>query len=217
MPPFRASMTSPARSAVLICVAFATLVPPGMPLDPRPPLAPAVAASSGPASFGQASPGPIMVVHPTCWIPPVGAPVVDPFRRPECPWCPGNRGLKYGTGSGAPVRAVASGIVSYSGRVAGTGYVVVRHADGIRATYGGLTEPFRAQGSFVPAGAIVGTTEQNLHFGLRDEEDYLDPTPLIGRLFLQARLLPLDGTPPRQGRIRLVCSPRRGGARPRSR
>lgn len=151
----------------------------------------------------------------TCWVPPVSAPVVDPFRPPACRWCPGNRGLEYGTGPGAPVRAVASGIVTFSGRVAGTGYVVVRHADGIRATYGGLTGPFRPQGSFVPAGAMVGLTEGTLHFGLRQDHAeadpaYLDPTPFIGRVVLRARLLPLDSTAPRRGASRVVC-PRRGG------
>ena len=160
-----------------------------------------------------ASPGPITMLarSPECWVPPVAEPVVDPFRAPACRWCPGNRGLKYGTVPGVPVRAVAAGIVSYSGRVAGTGYVVIRHADGLRATYGGLTEPFRAQGSFVPGGAVVGITEQRLHFGLRDGDEYLDPTPRIGRLVLRARLVPLDATPPRPGRVRLVC-PRVGRA-----
>ena len=73
-----------------------------------------------------------------CWLPPVDAPVVDPFRPPPCTWCAGNRGLEYGTPSGVAVRAVAAGEVTFSGTVAGERYVVVRHADGRRATYGGL-------------------------------------------------------------------------------
>lgn len=164
-------------------------------------------------SVGPAAPAVGREPPSSCWVPPVPAPVVDAFRRPECPWCPGNRGLEYGTGAGAPVRAVASGIVSFSGRVAGTGYVVVRHADGIRATYGGISPPFRPEGSFVPVGALVGTTDRNLHFGLREHDDYLDPTPLIGRVVLQARLVPLDGSPARPGGTRLLCPRRRGGVR----
>ena len=154
-----------------------------------------------------------------CWAPPVVAPVIDPYRPPACPWCPGNRGLEYGTGPGVPVRAVASGVVSFSGRVADIGYVVVRHRDGIRATYGGLREPFRAEGSFVPVGAIVGETEHDLHFGLRDgdTDEYVDPTPHIGTLVLQPRLVPLDDSPRRPGTVRLRCGRRGGGGRPRSR
>ena len=37
--------------------------------------------------------------------------------------------------------AVASGEVTFSGTVAGTRYVVVRHADGLRVTYGNLRPP----------------------------------------------------------------------------
>src|SRR5688572_19084604 len=78
---------------------------------------------------GQALAGP-------CWPPPVEAAISDHFRQPACEWCPGNRGLEYATAEGDGVRAVSSGEVTFSGRVAGTGYVVVRHADGLRVTYG---------------------------------------------------------------------------------
>ena len=55
-------------------------------------------------------------------------PVVDPFRAPACAWCPGNRGLEYAPPPGPPVRAVAAGVVTFTGVVAGTRYVVVDHA-----------------------------------------------------------------------------------------
>ncbi|TVR26810.1 MAG: M23 family metallopeptidase [Ilumatobacter sp.] len=129
-----------------------------------------------------------------CWHPPVVAPVVDPFREPACPWCPGNRGLEYGTGAGMVVRAVAAGRVSFSGDVAGTGYVVVRHADGLRATYGGIVGIRLVEGDPVAARARVGVTDRNLHFGLRDGDVYLDPAPYLGRLVYRARLVPLDST-----------------------
>ena len=130
----------------------------------------------------------------SCWRPPVEAPVVDPFREPACPWCPGNRGFEYGTGAGAVVRAVAAGRVSFSGDVAGTGYVVVRHADGLRATYGGIVGIRLVEGDPVAARARVGVTDRNLHFGLRDGDVYLDPAPYVGRLVHRARLVPLDST-----------------------
>jgi murein DD-endopeptidase MepM/ murein hydrolase activator NlpD len=131
-----------------------------------------------------------------CWAPPVDAAVIDPFREPACVWCPGNRGLEYGTAPGVQVRAVASGEVSFAGRVAGVGYVVVRHVDGLRATYGGIRSQLRT-GMPVVAAMVVGITEGTLHFGLRRGGDYLDPAPFLGEAIGRARLVPLDGAAPR--------------------
>lgn len=130
----------------------------------------------------------------TCWLPPVDAPVVDPFRPPACTWCAGNRGLEYGTPSGTIVRAVAAGEVTFSGTVAGERYVVVRHADGRRATYGGLESSSLRTGDAVVAGVSVGLTAGHLHFGLRDGDTYVDPAPFLGRLVGRPRLVPDDGT-----------------------
>ena len=129
-----------------------------------------------------------------CWFPPVEAPVVDPFRLPPCSWCAGNRGLEYGTPSGTVVYAVAAGEVTFSGTVADDRYVVVRHSDGRRATYGGLaTSPLRV-GDAVTARAVIGVTASHLHFGLRDGDAYVDPAASLGRLVGRPRLVPLDGT-----------------------
>ncbi len=147
-----------------------------------------------------------VAVVASCWLAPVDAPVVDAFRAPECIWCPGNRGLKYGTAPGTTVRAVAAGVVSYSGRVAGIGYVVVRHGDGRRATYGSVTVGRFSIGDRVVAGMAIGVTEGTLHFGLRRGTDYLDPARFIGTLVHRARLVPLDSTPSRPlGPARLRC------------
>ena len=118
---------------------------------------------------------------PPCLLPPVAAPIVDPFREPLCQWCPGNRGLTYQVRAGTTVRAAAAGTVTFSGVVAGTRYVVVAHADGLRATYGGLSSSALGAGDAVAAGGVVGTSGDELHFGLRDGERYLDPEPLLGR------------------------------------
>jgi murein DD-endopeptidase MepM/ murein hydrolase activator NlpD len=131
-----------------------------------------------------------------CLLPPVVAPVVDPFREPGCEWCPGNRGQQYGAVPGSAVRAAAAGTVSFSGVVAGTRYVVVDHViGGLRATYGGLADTGLAAGEVVAAGALVGHAgADGLHFGLRRGEHYVDPAPFIGRLVERARLVPTDGT-----------------------
>lgn len=133
-----------------------------------------------------------------CWRPPTDAPIVDHFRRPACPWCPGNRGVTYAVAAGTAVRAVAAGIVTFAGSVAGTGYVVLEHADGLRATYGGVGGAGLAPREPVAAGSIVGWAQgAELHFGLRRGEEYLDPEPFLGRLVDRPRLVPTDGTPAR--------------------
>lgn len=142
-----------------------------------------------------------------CWLPPVEATVSDPFRSPPCRWCPGNRGIEYATRPGAPVRAVRAGTVTFAGSVAGTGYVVVEHPDGRRATYGGISDPRVRHGDLVLARSVIGMTAGPLHFGLRDGRRYLDPTSRFGRIEYPTRLVPLDGSlavpvgPPR-----IVCS-----------
>jgi len=144
---------------------------------------------------------------PQCLLPPVSAPVVDPFREPACEWCPGNRGLTYRVAARTAVRAAAAGRVSFSGVVAGTRYVVVEHtAGGLRATYGGLASTSLSVGDAVAMGAVVGRAAGELHFGLRRGETYLDPAPLLGELVERARLVPTDGTPRRPARPpRVVC------------
>jgi murein DD-endopeptidase MepM/ murein hydrolase activator NlpD len=132
-----------------------------------------------------------------CLLPPVDAPVADPFREPPCTWCPGNRGLTYRVRPGITVRAAAGGRVAFSGLVAGTRYVVVVHADGLRATYGGLSSSHLHAGDTVATGAVIGRSGDELHFGLRDGERYVDPEPLLGDVVHRARLVPADGTPPR--------------------
>jgi murein DD-endopeptidase MepM/ murein hydrolase activator NlpD len=130
----------------------------------------------------------------TCLLPPVTAPVADPFREPACQWCPGNRGIEYAVAAGTPVLAAAAGTVTFSGPVAGTFYVVVQHPDGVRATYGQLAGSHLAAGDVVVAGAIVGPSAGGLHFGLRVGDRYVDPAPFLGRLVERARLVPTDGS-----------------------
>ena len=124
------------------------------------------------------------------------APIVDPFREPACRGArqPGSE-LQHAAGSA--VRAAAAGTVTFSGVVAGTRYVVVAHGDGLRATYGGLAASTLVAGDAVAAGAVIGRSGDELHFGLRDGERYVDPEPLLGGVVHRARLVPTDGAPAR--------------------
>lgn len=151
----------------------------------------------------------------SCWHPPVDAVIADPFREPACRWCPGNRGIEYATRAGDAVTAVAAGHVTFSGTVAGRTYVVVRHADGRRATYGNLADRLHVQGDVIAAGALVGHAAGAFHFGLRDGELYVDPAPFIGRLVGVVRLVPSDRvTPAPAVPPRLACAASRSVGKP---
>jgi murein DD-endopeptidase MepM/ murein hydrolase activator NlpD len=152
-----------------------------------------------------------------CWRPPVDAPIADPFREPTCRWCPGNRGLEYDTRDGQPVRAVAAGRVVFAGLVARVRYVVVRHGDGRRATYGRLVDATVRSGDLVVAGTVVGRAGASFHFGLRVGDEYVDPAPHLGELVRRARLVPVDGTPGNAGRPATLRCPAGVGTRRRRR
>lgn len=156
-----------------------------------------VAVSAGPSASAQAE---------RCLRPPVDAPVTDPFRMPVCRYCPGNRGIEYGPTPGSPVVAAAAGTVEFAGSVAGTRWLVVRHADERRASYGHLASVAVREGDRVRAGQSLGTTTDRFYLGLREGDEPVDPTPLLGRMRHRPRLVPADGTPARPaGPPRLVC------------
>ncbi|MFB8756107.1 murein hydrolase activator EnvC family protein [Streptomyces nigra] len=141
---------------------------------------------------------------------PVGArpPVLRAWEAPATPYGRGHRGVDLSAPAGSPVRAVAAGRVSFSGRVAGRGVVSVELAGTgdppLRTTY----EPVRAsvgKGEEVAAGDVVGTVEPAgshcpavcLHWGLRRGEGYLNPLALLPPWLLHgpSRLLPVVGVP----------------------
>ena len=143
----------------------------------------------------------------SCYLPPIDAPVVDPFREPACTYCAGNRGIEYSPHDGQAVVAAAAGTVTFSGVVAATRYVVVEHAGGLRMTYGKLASADVTIGERVLQGGRIGTSGTELFIGLRRGEVYIDPAPFLGRLRHRTRLVPTDGTRPRPvGPPRLVCA-----------
>ena len=95
------------------------------------------------------------------------------------------------------MRAVATGVVTYSGTVAGTRYVVVDIGGGRLVTYGRLSSASVRRGDRVVARSRVGTVERTLFFGLRVHGTYADPSPYLGMLVGRPRLIPTDGSAPR--------------------
>lgn len=146
---------------------------------------------------GQAGPG----IRPT-YAPPVDAPVADPFRAPDQPWAPGNRGIEYATTPGAPVHAIGPGVVTFAGPVAGALHVTVRHPDGLRSSYSYLAVVRVGAGDAVDGGAEVGLAGARFHLGVRrDDDTYLDPASLWGRPVGggRAHLVPDDAPPGSRG------------------
>lgn len=128
--------------------------------------------------------------------------VLRAFQAPASRFGPGHRGVDLAVPGTGVVRAAAAGVVTFAGRVAGRGVVVVLHPDGVRTEY----EPVRAgvtAGEAVAAGQPVGRLAGThpgcpvvrcLHWGARRGDAYLDPLLLL-RSLGPVRLLPWDGPP----------------------
>lgn len=127
--------------------------------------------------------------------PPVDAPINDPFRAPEMPYGPGNRGLEYDTDPGAEVRASADGEVVFAGPVARGLHVTLLHADGVRTSYSFLDDINVVVGQRVRRGDAIGVAGELLHFGARRGDGYFDPASLFAGGERQVELLPLEIPP----------------------
>ncbi len=135
---------------------------------------------------GAAAPPPDGVHH----LPPVDAPVTDPFRPPASAYGPGNRGLTYDLAPGTPVRATADGLVVFAGAVAGSRHVTVLHADGLRTSYSFLGDVGVRRGQRVAQGDVVGTAGPGFHLGAREGASYIDPAGLFDPRIVDVRLVP---------------------------
>lgn len=124
--------------------------------------------------------------------------VVARFDPPSTTWAAGHRGVDLLGTVGAQVRSAAAGRVTFAGKVAGRGVVVVDHGH-YRTTY----EPVRAvvrRGALVGTGTVLGTLQRApshcapracLHWGLVENGAYRDPLTLVQAVHV--RLLPLLG------------------------
>lgn len=119
-----------------------------------------------------------------------------PFERPATRYAAGHRGIDLVGTAGQPVAAVAAGVVTHSGLVAGRGTVTVRHPSGISSTYEPLEDRI-STGAAVARGTTLGrigvgshcAVDGCLHLGARLGEEYLDPLLLLTRVRIV--LLPL--------------------------
>ena len=128
--------------------------------------------------------------------PPVDAPVTDPFRPPQDPYGPGNRGVEYDTEPGDVVRAAAAGTVVFSGAVAGSLYVTVDHGGGVVSTYSYLQRISVRTGTQVAQGQVIAIAGERLHFSVRVNGSYADPAGFVGVRRVRVRLVPLGSWRP---------------------
>jgi murein DD-endopeptidase MepM/ murein hydrolase activator NlpD len=135
------------------------------------------------------------------WTRPVNGRVVRAFDPPKTRYGPGHLGVDFAVVRGEAVRAAGAGTVVFSGQVAHTTHVVIRHANGWRTSYSFLDSTRVHAGEYVGAGEIVGWAggrgEEHdgtvLHFGLRIGDQYVDPMQLFGDIDLTTvvRLAPV--------------------------
>ena len=163
----------------------------------------AVMGRRAPDSF-QAPPR-VPLLHP-----PVDGPLLRGFEATAGLYGPGHRGVDVGAAPGAPVRAPASGRVTFAGRVAGVTWVTIEVAPAVLVTVGPLRGVATSVGWEVTTGAPVGTLAPGhpvvdggpapggspharlaaLHLGLRLSGVYVDPLPWLAGL-ARPRLAPL--------------------------
>jgi hypothetical protein len=128
------------------------------------------------------------------WTWPVQGPVLQTFSfDPAHPYAAGqHRGIAIGAGSGAPVLAPASGVVSFAGTVPTNGMTVtIQTPSGLAVSLTHLGSIGVARDASVDEGATVGTVGPSgtpefdmpyVHLGVREaanDQGYLDPLAFL--------------------------------------
>lgn len=119
----------------------------------------------------------------------VDAEVVRGFDPPSHPFGTGNRGIKYATAPGDPVRTMAPGRVRFAGQVGGLLHVTVEHPDQRLSSYSGVAAIEVRVGQEVNQGDVVATAGDLTHIGVRENGSYIDPDSLINAR-VSVRLIP---------------------------
>ncbi len=176
------------RVAVLVVVILAWLAAGATVRSAAPAVARVSEGSEEPAS----PPGHGAAVVRYQW--PAPGPVVRTWDPPVTRYAAGHRGVDLAVTAGERVVAMADGVVGWAGVVAGTAWVSVDHADGIRTTVGPMATIAVGRGDRVGAGARLGTATgrahstaaatsgEGLHVSARRDGDYVDPATLVGDL-----------------------------------
>ena len=121
---------------------------------------------------------------------PVAGPVTSPFGARTSPTTGAqefHEGIDIGAAQGTPIRAAASGTVTFAGQMSGYGNVViVQHAAGLQTRYAHQSAMSVTAGQTVAAGDVIGAvgatgeaTGPHLHFEVRLNGVAVDPAPYL--------------------------------------
>ncbi|WP_223878407.1 murein hydrolase activator EnvC family protein [Microbacterium radiodurans] len=153
----------------------------------------APAAVASPASLAAVSPA--ESGRPGWRLPIPDAAIQRGFEAPAHEYAPGHRGVDLEAGDSVLVSAPAAGTVVFAGPVAGRGVVTIDHGDGAVSTLEPVTATVVA-GDRIAGGAVIGrvsvgghTPPGGLHWGVRQDGDYVNPLVLLGAI-PRAVLLP---------------------------
>jgi hypothetical protein len=133
------------RLPLLVLLTFPALLPDAAPA--------AIGSSEGLVALPTTTVAPVRPRVPGLWMPVTGA-VVRGFDARAGPYGPGHRGIDISAPVGATVRAPAAGRIEFAGPVAGTIWVSLLVAPGVRGTPGPRLDPVRA--GRVPSRAPLG-------------------------------------------------------------
>lgn len=116
----------------------------------------------------------------------------------------GHWGVDIAVAAGTPVRAAGSGVVSFTGTVAGNLTLTVDHGGGLRTSYSYLSKVTARRGDHVTESTVVGQSGAGhgraaLHFSVRVGSRYVDPLRMVGcrpaDLSSALRLVPVRDRP----------------------
>lgn len=122
------------------------------------------------------------------WSWPVVGPVLRAFDPPKTTFGSGHRGIDIACPRGAPIRAVAAGVVTFAGSVGGQRYVTITHTDGTQSTVSWVEAIVVRRDDVVLDGATiatcgtghVGSTIPHVHLGVRTPDGaYVDPLDVL--------------------------------------
>ncbi|PGT89239.1 M23 family metallopeptidase [Bacillus sp. AFS040349] len=108
----------------------------------------------------------------------------------------GHKGVDIALNEGTPLRSVSDGIVQ---RVVDLGNenigkgVIVQLEDGKQAIYGHMSNISVKEGQLIHKGEVIGlsgntghSTGPHLHFGMKENGDFIDPTPVVDQTVNQS-------------------------------
>jgi murein DD-endopeptidase MepM/ murein hydrolase activator NlpD len=150
---------------------------------------PAATADAAPAGAPDVQTFPAATGSGTLTLP-VAGPVTSPFGARTSPTTGAqefHEGIDIGAAQGTPIRAAASGTVTFAGQMSGYGNVViVQHAVGLQTRYAHQSAMSVTAGQTVAAGEVIGAvgatgeaTGPHLHFEVRLNGVAVDPAPYL--------------------------------------